>query len=166
MGLDARSNLRYVYRRFGAASSPPSTFMPSDPEKKLAKLRRDFAAAKAQIRALGYVLPGTVQKRRYRCGKANCRCMTQGLLHGPYHQWTRKIAGKTVNLNLDPETARRVKAWIQNDRRLRQLCGRLENTSLAVLHTPAPTRQKKPPERAAPAARRAARAVPNEGRRA
>jgi hypothetical protein len=25
--------------------------------------------------------------------------MTKGILHGPYDQWTRKIGGKTVNLN-------------------------------------------------------------------
>jgi len=109
--------------------------MPSASDKKLAKLRRDYEAAKAQIQALGYVIPGTVQKRQYRCGKPNCRCITKGLLHGPYYQWTRKISGKTVNISLDMESAKKVKEWIQNNRRLRTLCRRLENTSLAVLQT-------------------------------
>lgn len=109
--------------------------MPTTSETKLAKLRRDYEAAKAQIQALGYVIPGTVQKRQYRCGKPNCRCMTKGLLHGPYYQWTRKINGKTVNINLDMASAKKIKEWIGNDRRLRQLCRRLEKTSLAVLQT-------------------------------
>ena len=61
--------------------------------------------------------------------------MTEGLLHGPYYQWTRKISGKTVNLNLDPASAKQVKKWIQNNRKLRKLCHRLEKTSLAVLQT-------------------------------
>ena len=61
--------------------------------------------------------------------------MTQGILHGPYDQWTRKIGGKTVNLNLDPESAKLVKAWIRNNRMLRKLCRRLEKTSLAALQT-------------------------------
>jgi hypothetical protein len=59
--------------------------------------------------------------------------MTQGILHGPYDQWTRKIGGKTVNLNLDPASAKLVKAWIRNNRMLRKLCRRLEKTSLAAL---------------------------------
>jgi len=32
-----------------------------------------------------------------RCGYPRCRCHADPpLLHGPYHQWTRKINGKTV----------------------------------------------------------------------
>jgi hypothetical protein len=109
--------------------------MPSAAETRLAKLRRDYEAAKAQIHALGYVIPGTLQKRQYRCGKPNCRCATQNILHGPYYQWTRKVSGKTVNINLDEESVPKVKEWIKNHRRLRQLCRRLEKTSLALLQT-------------------------------
>jgi hypothetical protein len=109
--------------------------MPAATETTLAKLRRDYEAAKAQIQALGYVLPGTVQRRLYRCGKPNCRCMTEGILHGPYYQWTRKVSGKTVNINLDFVSAKKVKEWIQNDRSLRKLCRRLQKTSLALLQT-------------------------------
>jgi hypothetical protein len=107
--------------------------MPAATETTLAKLRRDYEAAKAQIQALGYVIPGTVQRRLYRCGKPNCRCMTEGILHGPYYQWTRKVSGKTVNINLDTASTKKVKEWIQNNRNLRKLCRRLEKTSLAAL---------------------------------
>jgi len=108
---------------------------PSGAATKLAKLRQEYEALKAQIQGLGYILSGTVQNRLYRCGKPNCRCVTEGRLHGPYDQWTRKLSGKTVNLNLDPESAKLVKEWIQNNRKLRKLCHRLEKTSLAVLQT-------------------------------
>jgi hypothetical protein len=102
---------------------------------QLAQLHQDYEALKAQIQALGYVLPGTVQTRQYRCGKLNCHCMTQDLLHGPYEQWTRKVNGKTVNINLNPESAQTVREWIQNNRKLRQLCRQLEKISLKALHT-------------------------------
>jgi hypothetical protein len=107
--------------------------MPSGAAAKLAKLRQEYEALKAQLPELGYVLSGTVQNRLYRCGKPNCRCITEDRLHGPYAQWTRKRRGKTVNLNLDPESAQLVKEWIRNNRKLRKLCHRLEKTSLAVL---------------------------------
>ena len=103
-------------------------------EKKLAMFRADYEAIKQQISALGQVVPGSLQKRLYRCGKPNCRCVIQGILHGPYYQWSRKIDGKTVNINLNRETATMVRRWIQNDRKLRKLCARLEKTSLAMLH--------------------------------
>ncbi len=102
-------------------------------EKQLERLRKDYETLKQEIRALGHVVPGTIQKRQYSCGKSNCRCMTEGLLHGPYYQWTRKVRGKTVNINLEQETAMMVKEWIQNNRKLRKLCSRLERNSLAVL---------------------------------
>ncbi len=102
-------------------------------EKQLQRLRKDYETLKEEIKDLGHVLPGTMQKRQYRCGKPNCRCVTEGILHGPYYQWTRKISGKTVNINLEKEVAMTVKKWIQHNRRLRKLCSRLEKNSLATL---------------------------------
>ena len=57
------------------------------------------AAIAAQIAELtaGFILPGTLTERMTRCGHPRCRCHADPpQLHGPYHQWTRKIAGKTV----------------------------------------------------------------------
>ena len=49
----------------------------------------------------GFALPGTVTDRRTRCGQPGCRCHADPpRLHGPYRQWTRKIAGKTVTRRL------------------------------------------------------------------
>jgi hypothetical protein len=107
--------------------------MRSGSEAKLAQFRQQYEGAKAQLQPLGYVVPGTVQKRQYSCGKPNCSCVTKGILHGPYYQWTRKISGKTVNINLDNEAAKMVQEWIQNNRKLRKLCRLLEKMSLAVL---------------------------------
>ena len=110
-------------------------------EKRLARLGEAYGQLKQQIAELGYVVPGSVQKRAYRCGKPNCRCMTAGILHGPYYQWTRKIKGKTVNINLDGEAAAIVQEWIHNNRKLRDLHTRLEKTSLEVLQIIADVRK-------------------------
>jgi hypothetical protein len=110
---------------------------PSRTEKKLSKLREDYERSKGEIGELGHVVSGSLLKRQYSCGKPNCRCATEGILHGPYYQWTRKIGGKTVNINVDRASATMIKDWIKNRRKLRKLCARLEKISLAVLKTSA-----------------------------
>jgi hypothetical protein len=132
MGLDWRTICGNITADNEPVKSMAEKNAPSGSVAKLARLRQNYQTVQAQVQSLGYVLPGTVQKRHYRCGKPNCHC-AKGLLHGPYYQWTRKVRGKTVNVNLDQASAAQVKGWIQNNRKLRQLCHQLERTSLAVL---------------------------------
>jgi hypothetical protein len=47
-------------------------------------------------------------------------------LHGPYWQWTRKVAAKTICRWLTADQHRDYQAWIDNDRRLHELLTRLE----------------------------------------
>ena len=56
-----------------------------------------IAAELAAIASSGMVLPGSITQRRTRCGRRNCACHADPpRLHGPYWQWTRKVAAKTV----------------------------------------------------------------------
>src|SRR6266536_2767495 len=51
----------------------------------------------ADLAAVGLALPGTLIERHVRCGKPRCACHADPpVLHGPYWQWTRKVAGKTI----------------------------------------------------------------------
>ena len=103
------------------------------PETKLKRLGEDYDRIKRQIAQLGHIVPGTLRKRSYACGSPDCHCKKDGILHGPYYHWTRKVEGKTVSINLDEETAPIVQEWIENKRQLRTLCTRLEKTSLEML---------------------------------
>jgi hypothetical protein len=47
-------------------------------------------------------------------------------LHGPYWQWTRKIAAKTIGRWLSADQHHDYQPWIDNDRRLHELLTRLE----------------------------------------
>ena len=53
--------------------------------------------------------------------------------HGPYWQWTRKVAAKTICRWLSPEQQHDYQAWFSNDRRLRELIGQLETLGAAAL---------------------------------
>ena len=53
------------------------------------------------------------------CGKPGCRCQAvPPELHGPYYQWTRKVAGKTATVRLTRSQATLLDTWIANGRRL------------------------------------------------
>ena len=95
---------------------------------------RQIAAELAAIAATGMVLPGSITQRRTRCGRRNCGCHADPpRLHGPYWQWTRKIAARTVCRWLSAGQQHDYQTWIDNDRRLRELLARLEALGAAAL---------------------------------
>jgi hypothetical protein len=88
---------------------------------------RDIATELAQIARSADVLPGSIAERMTSCGRPGCACQQDPpRRHGPYWHWTRKVAGKTVGKYLSREQAEEYRAWIDNDRRLRELVARLE----------------------------------------
>src|SRR5258708_15532991 len=108
-----------------------------------------IAAELAAIARTGMVLPGSITERRTRCGHRNCACHADPpRLHGPYWQWTRKVAAKTICRWLSPGQHHDYQAWIDNDRRLRELLARPEALRAAALAAD-PRWQQRP--RAAPA---------------
>src|SRR5258706_4095654 len=95
---------------------------------------RKIAAELAAIARSGMVLPGSITERRTRCGHRTCACRAaRPRLHGPYWQWTRKVAAKTICRWLSPDQQHDYQAWIDNDRRLRELLTRLEALGAAAL---------------------------------
>lgn len=103
----------------------------------------EIAAELAEIARNGEVLPGSITTRRTHCGRPRCRCMADPPEpHGPYFQWTRKVAAKTVGRWLSAEQAAEYRAFVDNDRRLRELLARLEAIGLAALEADPRTRRK------------------------
>ena len=85
------------------------------------------------------ILPGSLQQRHTYCGKPGCACQADPPRpHGPYWQWTRKVAGKTITRRLTPQQIERYRPWIDNDRRIRQLLTRLETLAIADLEADQP----------------------------
>ena len=87
----------------------------------------------AELAGVGLALPGTLMQRSVRCGYAGCRCHADPPeLHGPYWQWTRKRAGKTVSRLVPDDQVDDYRQWIGNHRRLRELVAELEDLTLAI----------------------------------
>ncbi len=90
-----------------------------------------FEVLKREILKLGFVRPGSLVRRFMPCGNRACRCMGQPpRLHGPYNQWTYKVAGKTRTIRLSGEQARLCQAWMSNHKRLNRLVRQMEKISL------------------------------------
>lgn len=94
-------------------------------------LKQQHRQLLAEIAKLGFVLPGTLTARHTRCSTPGCRCHADPpRLHGPYHSWTRKIAGKTTTRQLTADQAKRYGPWFENARQLRALITQLEALAL------------------------------------
>jgi hypothetical protein len=94
------------------------------------------AAITAELASIGLALPGTLIERHVRCGKPRCRCHADPpALHGPYWQWTRKAAGKTVTRLVGDDQLDDYRQWLDNHRRLRTLIAELEALTLAIADT-------------------------------
>lgn len=88
---------------------------------------RQIANELARIARTADVLPGSIAERHTRCGRPGCACQADPpRRHGPYWQWTRKVANKTVGKYLSKDQADECRRWVENDRRIRELVARLE----------------------------------------
>ena len=114
---------------------------------ELARLQRRYRALLDQIRDLGFIATGSVIERYTVCTAAGCRCHADPpQRHGPYYQYTRKVAGKTVTARLTPEQAERYREQIANRRRLDELIAAMEDVSAkarSVLAPPQPSSRRR-----------------------
>jgi hypothetical protein len=95
---------------------------------------RQIAKELAKLARTAEVLPGSITERHTRCGRAGCACQQDPpRRHGPYWQWTRKVANKTISRWLDKDQADQCRLWVANDRRIRELVARLEAIGIARL---------------------------------
>ncbi|HVE96829.1 MAG TPA: DUF6788 family protein [Pseudonocardiaceae bacterium] len=87
----------------------------------------------AELTTIGFISPGSVVSRYTSCGKPGCRCRADPpQRHGPYYQFSRAIAGKTLSRRLNQAEAELYQSWIANRRRLEQIIAQMEQTSAAA----------------------------------
>ena len=99
-------------------------------EDELAALQDRYRALQEQVRELGFAVPGSVIERYTVCATEGCHCHADPpARHGPYFQYTRKLAGKTLSRRLSPDQAERYRGWITNRRRLDELLHQMDELS-------------------------------------
>lgn len=112
---------------------------------ELRQLEHRYRELKKRLQDLGFAVAGTITERYTLCGKASCRCHADPpQRHGPYYQYSRKVAGKTISRLVTAEQADQYRQWIANRRALDEITAAIDEIShhAAELHTrPPPTTQ-------------------------
>ena len=112
------------------------------PEKKTVEtLWKRHAALANRLGATGLLLQGTILTRSIR--REDPDCPGRQKTYGPYYQWTRKVAGKTVNVNLTARQARDFQKAMDRNRRLETLLDDLRKLSLEILEATTPSVPKR-----------------------
>jgi hypothetical protein len=94
---------------------------------------RKYRALATELAGLGLISPGSLVVRQTSCGKPGCRCRADPpRRHGPYHQWSRAVAAKTVSRRLDEREAALYREWIANRRRLDAIVAETKQISAAA----------------------------------
>jgi hypothetical protein len=117
---------------------------------RLETYERRYRALAAELAEIGFISPGSLVTRHTSCGKPGCRCQADPpQRHGPYYQWSRAVAGKTISRRLNQPEADLYRQWIANRRRLEQIITEMETLSavageilLRQAPTPAPTHRQ------------------------
>lgn len=93
-------------------------------EEKLERLKRSFLAT-------GPMLQGSILERLIR--RQDPKRPGRTKTYGPYYQWTRKIAGRTVIRNLSASQAKVYARAIRENRRHERIVAKMRKVSLELL---------------------------------
>ena len=97
-------------------------------------VRTRAAQLMEQVQSLGLLLKASVVRRRFRCGKPGCRCVS-GYLHQDMIV-TRRVSGISQTIRVKQGRETEALAWLENWRRLKQILSRLTDVEMRILRMP------------------------------
>lgn len=99
-------------------------------ERYEAQVRRLARQLATEAGLISFVASGSLIRRYTVCGRKGCRCGADPpQRHGPYWQWTKKVAGTTVTRRLSDEEAHLFQKWLGDRRRLRATLAAMDKVS-------------------------------------
>jgi hypothetical protein len=98
----------------------------------VAKLYAEFEKLKKSLVGVGLIAQGTITPRQIT--KPDPADRRKKKKYGPYYQWTMKIKGRTVTINLSPSQVREFKMAIANHRKLETTLTQMRELSLQILN--------------------------------
>lgn len=100
---------------------------------RLERYEARYRSLSAKLAQLGFISPGSLVVRETSCGKEGCRCQADPpRRHGPYYQWSRAVAGKTVSRRLTKPEVDLYREWIANRRKLERIVAEMARVSASA----------------------------------
>ncbi len=93
-------------------------------------LQKRYDRMKAKLASIGLVLQGTIGERYIERPSARTE---QSNRTGPYYQWTRKKAGRSVTVNLSKVQYKQYQVAIEENRKLEMLLAKMRELSEIIL---------------------------------
>jgi hypothetical protein len=107
--------------------------------------RKRYAELCMALAALGPILQGSILPRRFKRPHPSRKGKSR--IYGPYYQWTRKQAGKTINLNLGPLRAAAFTKAIREHRKLDRILAQMHILSQQILESSTPDIPRRSPRK-------------------
>jgi hypothetical protein len=93
------------------------------------------------------IIPGSFSTRKVLCGKSNCACKKEGKRHTAY-QYSYKIGGKQVTMNIPEQYARQVEAQVLTNKEFNKIIRQIQEINLELLFRQLDKKNKKVKEQA------------------
>jgi hypothetical protein len=102
------------------------------PSKETKSLEEQYRRLKEQVAQLGLIAVGTITPRTIT--RPDSQDRRRKKTYGPYYQWTYKVQGKTVTVNLTQKQTVEFQKAIDNQRRLEEIVSKMLQLSRTILH--------------------------------
>ena len=99
--------------------------------KSIHSLRKQYQQLQKDLSQVGLIAQGTITPRRII--RPDPQDKRKKKTYGPYFQWTYKLQGKTVTVNLTRSQAREFQKAIDNQRKLEAIVSKMLALSKTIL---------------------------------
>lgn len=93
-------------------------------ENSMIKEEKEIERIKNKITKLGAIHPGSISEQYTVCGKKGCKCKDKEnpKKHGPYHQLSYTIRGKSSSIFIKKENLKEARKRIKDYKMFKELC--------------------------------------------
>ncbi len=102
-----------------------------EPSKETRSLEKQYRRLKEQVAQLGLIAVGTITPRTII--RPDPQDRRRKKTYGPYYQWTYKVQGKTVTVNLTQKQTVEFQKAIDNQRKLEEIVSQMLQLSRTIL---------------------------------
>jgi hypothetical protein len=99
--------------------------------KEVRGLQEQYRRLKEEVAQVGLIALGTITPRTIT--RPDPQNQRRKKTYGPYYQWTYKVQGKTITVNLTKEQAVQFQLAIDNQRRLEEILSKMLQLSREIL---------------------------------